>query len=59
IVIKVINDLIELDSIVFTLLVFEIYFKMTSNDTSSLSVIKRIETIRVITKKVRRLYIQR
>ncbi|KAF8847364.1 hypothetical protein BDZ45DRAFT_607573, partial [Acephala macrosclerotiorum] len=55
--IKTVNNSIKSNDIVFTLLVFEVYFKITSNDTSLLLIIKRIEIIRVITKKIRYLYI--
>ncbi|KAF8854125.1 hypothetical protein BDZ45DRAFT_597579 [Acephala macrosclerotiorum] len=57
IVIKIVNDSIKSNDIVFTLLVFRIYFRMISNNMLSLLVIKKIEIIRIITKKIRRLYI--
>jgi hypothetical protein len=53
--VKAINDSAGPDSIVPTLLVFSVYPQLTKIDPPSPLVIKRAETIRVTTKKVRRL----
>ena len=55
--IKAINNLIEPNKIISTLLVFSIYPQLTKIDFLSLSITKRIEAIYVVTKEVRRLYI--
>jgi hypothetical protein len=59
IAVKAINDLVGPNRIVPTLLVFSVYPQLTKIDPLSLSVTKRIEAIRVVTKEVRRLYAER
>ena len=51
--IKTINNLAGLNKIIFTLLVFRAYLRMTEMDALSLSIIKRAEAIYVATKEVR------
>ena len=53
--IKAINNLAKLDKIIFTLLVFRAYPQMTKINALSLSITKKAEAIRVVTKEVRRL----
>ena len=59
IAVKAVNDLIGLNRIVPTLLVFSIYLWLTEIDPLSLSVIKRTEAIYIAIKEVCRLYIER
>ena len=59
IAIKAVNDLVGPNGIIPTLLVFSVYPRLTKIDPLSLSVTKRIEAIRVVTKEVRRLYTER
>ena len=53
--VKAINNLAELDRIIFILLVFRAYPRMTKMDALSLSVTKRAEAIYITTKEVRHL----
>ena len=53
--IKAINNLAKLDRIIFTLLVFRVYPRITKIDALLLSVTKRAKAIRAATKEVRRL----
>ena len=57
--VKAINNLVGPNRIIPTLLVFSVYLQLTKIDPLSLSVTKRIEAICVVTKEVRRLYIER
>ena len=57
--VKAINDLVGPNRIIPTLLVFSVYLRLTKIDPLSLSVTKRIEAIRTVTKEVRRLYTER
>ena len=57
--VKAVNDLVGPNGIVPTLLVFSVYLRLTKMDPLSLSVTKRIEAIRAVTKEVRRLYAER
>ena len=50
--IKAINDLIELNGLILTLLVFGAYPRMISKNVLLLLVIKRAKVIRVITKEI-------
>jgi hypothetical protein len=57
--VKAVNDSARPDRIVLTLLVFGLYLRMTEIDPLSLTIAKRAEAIRAITKEVRRLYAKR
>ena len=57
--IKAINNLIEPNKIISTLLVFSIYPQLTKIDFLSLSITKRIEAIYVATKEVYCLYTEK
>jgi hypothetical protein len=57
--IKAVNNLAGLDGIVPTLLVFRAYPRLTDTDPLLLSVAKRAEAIRIITKEVQRLLASR
>ncbi len=59
IAIKAINDSVGPNNIIPTLLVFGAYLRLTKIDPLTLSVTKRVEAIRIVTKEVRRLYIER
>jgi hypothetical protein len=51
---KVLNDSIELDELIFILLVFEVYFRMIEMNVSSLTIIQRAITMKKIMKEVRK-----
>ena len=59
IAVKAINDLAGPDRIIPTLLVFGVYPRITKIDTLLLSVTKKAEAIRIATKEVRRLQVER
>ena len=50
--VKAINNLAGLDGIIFTLLVFRVYPRITKMDALLLSIIKRAEAICTATKEV-------
>ena len=58
-VVKAVNNLVGPNRIIPILLVFSVYPQLTKIDPLSLSVTKRIEAIYIVTKEVRRLYIER
>ena len=58
-VVKAVNDTIEYNDLVFTLLVFEIYFHIINDDASSLSIIERSKVIKIIMNEVVKLYTRR
>ena len=57
--VKAVNDLAGPNGIIPTLLVFSIYPRLTKIDPLSLSITKKTETIYIVTKKVRHLYIKK
>jgi hypothetical protein len=59
IVVKTINDLAGPDSIIPILLVFGAYLRMTNNSLLSPIIIKRAETIRKTSNKMRKFYAKR
>jgi hypothetical protein len=59
IVIKTINDLVGLDNIISILLVFGAYLRITNNSLLLLITIKRTETIRKTSNKIRKFYAKR
>ena len=58
-IVKAVNDTIEYNDLVFTLLVFEIYFHIINDDASSLSIIERSKVIKIIMNEVVKLYTRR
>jgi hypothetical protein len=58
-IIKTVNDSAESDNIISILLVFGVYSRRIKIDSSPLFVIKRVEAIRTIIKKVRHIYAER
>jgi hypothetical protein len=51
---KVINDSVELDGLIFTLLVFDVYLRMIEMNVSSLSIIQRAIAMKRVIKEVRK-----
>jgi hypothetical protein len=51
---KVINDSIELDELIFILLIFEVYFRMIEMNVSSSIIIQRAKAMKKIMKEVRK-----
>jgi hypothetical protein len=59
IIIKTINDSIGPDNIIFILLVFRAYLRITNNSLLSPTTIKRTKTIRKASNKIRKFYAKR
>ena len=57
--VKAINDIVGLDGLIPTLLIFRAYLRMTNMDPLSPSITKRVEAIRVAMKEVRQLKAKR
>ncbi len=51
---KIINDLIEFDDLISTLLIFEAYFQMIEMNVSSLTIIQRVIAMRKAMKEVQK-----
>ncbi len=51
---KIINDSIELDELIFTLLVFEAYFRMIEMNASSFTITQRVIAMRKAMKEVQK-----
>ena len=58
-IIKVVNDTIEYNNLVFTLLVFEIYPHIINDDVFNLSIIERAKIIKITINKVVKIYARR
>ena len=58
-IIKVINDTIEYNDLVFTLLVFETYPRIINDDVSNLSITERAKAIKIIMNEVIKLHARR
>ena len=58
-IIKIVNDTTEYNDLVFTLLVFETYFRIINNDISSLFIIERAKVIKITINEVVKLYVVR
>jgi hypothetical protein len=56
---KVINDLVESNELVLTLLVFDVYSRMTEFDASSSTITQRFMTMRKAMKEIRQLHAKR
>ena len=57
--IKAINNSVKPNSIVFILLIFRAYPRITNKNAPLLSIIKRTKAIQLATKEMRRLYTKR
>ena len=58
-IIKIVNDTIEYNNLVFTLLIFETYFRIINDDASSLFIIKKIKIIKITINEIIKLYIKK
>ena len=59
IIIKVVNDTVEYNNLVFTLLIFETYPRIINDDASNLFIIEKIKVIKIAMNEVVRLYIKK
>ena len=58
-IIKVVNDTIEYNNLVFTLLIFETYSHITNNDALNLFIIKKVKIIKIAMNEIIKLYIKK
>ena len=58
-IIKVVNDTIEYNGLVFTLLVFETYSRIINDDASSLFIIEKVKVIKITMNEIVKLYIKK
>jgi hypothetical protein len=56
---KVINDSIEFDELIFTLLIFEAYLRMIEMNVSSFTIIQRVIAMRKAMKEVQKFIVTR
>ena len=58
-IVKVVNDTVEYNDLVFTLLIFETYPRIINDNASNLFIIERGKIIKIIMNEVVKLYIKR
>ena len=58
-IVKVVNDTIEYNDLVFTLLIFETYFCIINDDVLSLFIIERVKIIKIAMNEIIKLYIKK
>ena len=57
--VKVVNDTIEYNNLVFTLLIFGIYSRIINDDASNLFIIEKVKVIKITMNEVIKLYIKK
>ena len=58
-IIKVVNDTIEYNNLVFILLVFETYFRIINDDVSSLFIIEKVKIIKIAMNEIVKLHVKK
>ena len=58
-IIKIVNDTIEYNNLVFILLVFETYSHIINNDASILFIIEKVKIIKITINEIVKFYIKR
>ena len=58
-IIKIVNDTIEYNDLVFTLLVFETYSRIINDDALNLFIIEKIKVIKIAMNEVVKLHIKK
>ena len=58
-IIKIVNDTIEYNNLVFILLIFGTYSRIINNDILSLFIIKRVKVIKITINEIIKLYIKK
>ena len=58
-IVKAVNDTIEYNNLVFTLLIFETYFRIINDDASSLFIIEKIKVIKIAMNEIVKLYVKK
>ena len=58
-IVKIVNDTIEYNNLVFTLLIFEIYFRIINDDVSSLFIIERVKIIKITINEIIKSHIKK
>ena len=59
IIIKIVNDTIEYNNLVSTLLVFETYFHIINDDASSLFIIEKVKIIKITMNEIVKLHVKK
>ena len=54
--IKTVNDTIEYNNLVFTLLIFETYFRIINDNASNLFIIEKTKIIKITMNEIVKLY---
>ena len=57
--VKAINDTIEYNDLVSTLLIFETYSRITNDDVLNLFIIEKIKIINITMNKITKLYVKK
>ena len=58
-IIKVVNDTVEYNDLVFTLLVFETYSRIINDDVLILFIIERVKIIKIAMNEIVKLHIKK
>ena len=58
-IVKIVNDTIEYNNLVFTLLVFEAYPRIINNDTSNLFIIEKAKVIKITINEIVKLHVKK
>ena len=58
-IVKVVNDTIEYNDLVSTLLIFETYSRIINDNVSNLFIIERIKIIKITMNEIVKLYIKK
>ena len=58
-IVKIVNDTVEYNNLVFTLLVFETYFRIINDDVSSLFIIEKIKIVKIAMNEIIKLHIKK
>ena len=58
-IVKAVNDIVEYNGLMPTLLIFETFPHITNNDTSTLSITDRVKAINIVITEVIKLHVKR
>ena len=58
-IVKAVNDTVEYNNLVFTLLIFETYSRIINNDVSNLFIIEKVKIIKIAINEIVKLYVKK
>ena len=58
-IVKIVNDTVEYNGLVFTLLVFGIYSRIINDDVLSLFIIERVKIIKITMNEIIKLHVKK